>query len=331
MKRFLKLNALILLGGMSLTAITPATLVYASNVQTESVGRATALNDVDPLTQIKYDCKDLGFVLSYNKCINGELHELERLSIYNSPELDPSSLTSEPVAKINNDMVIEDGESVAAHKAVLTNNTNQDQNLTTAAFGYKQTDSVTTQTTHSAGGSLTTSAEMKFPFVSGSMSMEVRYDFGHTKAVTSSIEKNWEVPSQKLLVPAGHTYQLEWVLKMGTASGTTDLDSMVSAEIPFKKLPWDGGWDTTKTEKYSIGDAISEQERLVSILGDSAYTWEVRNTWQRIDSTTALKKLTTSKYKAKIGTELLMNVVDVTNGSRDVVDSIPMDIVPQVD
>lgn len=327
MKRFLKLNALILLGGMSLTAITPATLVYASDVQTESVGRANALDDVDPLTKIKYDLRDLGFVVSYNKKINGEISENHRLSEYQNPYLEPSSVTSESVAQINNDMIIEDGESIAAHKATLTNNTNRDQHLSSAAFGYKQNDTVTTQTTHGVGGSLTTSAEMKFPFVSGSMSMEVRYDFGHTNAVTSSVEKNWEVPSQSLIVPAGHTYQLEWVLKMGKASGTADLDSKVSAEVPFKKIYWAG----TDTEKYPIGDAISEQERLVNILRGSAYPWEIRNRWQRIDSTTAVKKQTKSKYKAKIGTELVMNVVDVTNGKRNVVNSIPMDIVPQVD
>lgn len=326
MKRFLKFNALILLGGISLTVITPAKLVYASDVQTESVGRVIALDDVDHLTKIKYDCRDLGFVISYNKTINREIKESQRLSEYQNPYLEPSSLTSETSAHINNDMVIEEEESVAAHKAILTNNTSQDQRLSSAAFGYKQSDSVTTQTTHAAGGSLTTSAEMKFPFVSGSMSMEVRYDFGHTDAVTSSVEKNWEVPSQELLVPAGHTYRLEWVLKIGKASGTTDLGSKVSAEIPYEKVKW----SSKKTKKYSIGDAISEQERLVSILGGSAYPWEMRNRWKRIDSTTALKKMTTSKYKAKIGTELLMNVVDVTNGRNDIVDSIPMNILPQV-
>ncbi|WP_338350390.1 ETX/MTX2 family pore-forming toxin [Enterococcus faecalis] len=326
MKNFLKLNTLILLGGVSLTLITPATLVYASDAHTESVGSSIELDDVDPLTQIKYDCRDLGFKISYNKKINGEISEDKRLSEYQNPYLEPSSLTSESVAQINNDMIIEDGESVAAHKATLTNNTNRDQHLSSAAFGYKQTDTVTTQTTHGAGGSLTTSAEMKFPFVSGSMSMEVRYDFGHTNAVTSSVEKNWEVPSQQLLVPAGHTYQLEWVLKMGKASGTADLDSKVSAEIPFKKIYWSG----TDTEKYPIGVAIAEQERLENILHGSAYKWGVADKWHRIDSTTALKKLTKSKYKAKIGTELLMNVVDITNGKRNVVDSIPMNITPQV-
>lgn len=326
MKSFLKLNTLILLSGISLTVITPATLVYASDVQTEPVERSIALDNVDPLTKIKYDCRDLGFVISYNKKINGEMYETERLSEYQNPYLEPSSLTNEPVANTNNDMVIDEEETIAAHQATLSNKTGVDQNLSSAAFSYRQNDSVTTQTTHAVGGSLTTSAEMKFPFVSGSMSMQVHYDFGHNKAVTSTVEKVWEVPSETVLVPAGKTYELEWVLKMGKASGTTDLDSMVSAEIPFKKLDSDG----KNTEKYSIGDAISEQERLVSILHGSAYTWNNRNSWQRIDSTTALKKLTNSKYKAKFGTKLFLEIYDVTNGKKEIVDSIPMDILPQV-
>lgn len=325
LKKVLKLNALVLLGSVSLTVITPATLVYANDIQTESVGKGITLNDVDELTKIKYDCRDLGFVLSYNKKLNGEINENERLSDYKNSYLEPSLLTSTPVAKLNNDMVLENGSPVAAHNASLTNNTGTEQRLSSAAFEYRQSDSVTTQTSHAVGGSLTTSAEMKFPFISGSMSIEAHYDFGHTNAVTSTEDKIWSVPSQSLLIPAKHTYKLLWILNEGTASGTVDLDCEVSAQIPFKKNPN----HPTDTMKYPIGDAISEQERLVNILQDSAYTWEMGNRWQRIDSNTATKKLTNAKYKAKIGTELLLSVYDVTDGKNNLVEVIPTNVIPK--
>lgn len=325
LKKVLKLNALVLLGSVSLAAITPSTLVYASDIQTESVGKGIKLNEVDELTKIKYDCRDLGFVLSYNKTLNGEINENERLSEYKNSYLEPSLLTSTPVAKLNDDMVIENGSPVAAHNASLTNNTGKEQRLLSAAFEYRQSDSVTTQTSHAVGGSLTTSAEMKIPFISGSMSIEAHYEFGHTNAVTSTEDKIWSVPSQNLLIPAKHTYKLIWVLNEGTASGTVNLDSEVSAQIPFKKNPN----NNTDTTKYPIGDAISEQERLVNILQGSAYSWEMGNRWQRIDSNTATKKLTTAKYKAKIGTELLLYVYDVTDGKNNLVKVIPTNVVPR--
>lgn len=314
-----------MLVGIGLTAVTPSAVVFANEAFVEGINENVTLDDVDFSAQIKNDCKDLGFTLSYNKTANKEITDLERISDPQSSRLDPFSLTIEPFSiKLNDDMVIQDGEFVDANQAVLINDTKQDQRLSSSTFVYSQSDSVTTQTTHNAGISIDTSAEMKFPFVSGSISMDVRYDFGHSNSVVSTVEKSWSVPAQTLLVPAGHTYKLQWLLTVGKASGTTNASNKVSAHIPYALK------DNVITATYPIGDAIDEQERLVNILRSSAYQWTEREKWKRVDDSHALRVLADSKFKAKIGTQLLLEVSDITDGKEVLIETIPMNVIPKV-
>lgn len=83
---------------------------------------------------------------------------------------------------------------------------------------------------------MTISSEMKFPFVFGSLSMTVGYDFSTTKEVTSSTTRKRAVPSQQIVVPAGHHYRVNWILNTGVATGTTALTGQVQATFPYKKI-----------------------------------------------------------------------------------------------
>ncbi|MBO0440994.1 ETX/MTX2 family pore-forming toxin [Candidatus Enterococcus ikei] len=327
MKKFLKLNALILLSSISLTVITPSTLVHASDVQTE-------VNDGQRLAQMKEDLRTLAVAFSHNKAINGEISENLRLTDDHALKYThPSSLTKESsksVAANMNDMVFGEIEGFSAHKATLRNRTNRDQNLSSAEYSFTDTDTVRTQTTEAVGNSKTTNATMTFPFASGSMSMNVNYNFGKTDEVTTTSSKTWIIPSQTVLVPAGCTYQLVWVLNVGTVSGTSGYGYKVTAQVPFKMHDW-----RDISETMPIGEAISQQEKLVNSLGDSAHLWGFRSQYIAIDDNTALKLYQIGKtkakagYKARIGTELKMDIVDITDGKNVLVDSIPMDIVPQ--
>ncbi|WP_430601686.1 hypothetical protein IGJ02_001652 [Enterococcus sp. DIV0724b] len=327
MKKFIKLNSLVLLVGIGITAVTPSAVVFANETFVEGINENVTLNDVDFSAQIKNDCKDLGFTLSYNKTANKEIADYERLDDSQSSLLDPVSLIIDTFSiKLNDDMAIEEEEvAEAAHQSVLKNNTKQDQRLSSIAFDHIQSDSVTTQTTHNAGISINTSAEMKFPFVSGSISMDVRYDFGHSNSVVSSVEKRWSVPAQTLLVPAGHTYKLQWMLTFGQATGTTNASNKVSAHIPYALKE-----DIGDFARYPIGNAMVEQERLVNILGSSAYQWTERAMWKRVDDSSALRVMADSKFKAKIGTQLLLEVSDITDGKEVLIETIPMNVIPKV-
>ena len=82
---------------------------------------------------------------------------------------------------VNNDLHLKDGETLAAHSAILDNtNSSIDQQLSSARYEYQQKNSVTTKTSHSVGTELTTTATMNFPDIGGFMSLKVKYDFNHT-------------------------------------------------------------------------------------------------------------------------------------------------------
>lgn len=280
--------------------------------------------------ELKSELTDLAVNLTVNSYNNNEIEWDElliRIGSWNWNDLLPWSFSDTPFAKVNNDMILKNGETLAAHTADLNNNTGIEQTMSTASFTYTQTDSVTTTTTHSTGVSLTTSAEMKFPFISGSMSMTTQYDYSNTEAVESSVTKEWSVPSQAIKVPAGHKYKVSWILNTGVATGTTDLTSQVNAAVPYKINRNTG----VRTGKY-IGNAINAQNRLVAALPSTPFTWKATGNWEVINSGTALRKWGTSKYTAKFGTEFIMTITDVTDTrtSPIIVQQIPMDLTPSV-
>lgn len=280
------------------------------------------------MEKINKDLSNLGFELSYNKTVNNEIHEFYRFDDRNDPHLLPRIDSVEPLAELNNDMTFGNEETLAAHQAFLENNTGQNQKLSTASFEYTQTDSVSTKTSHSVGASMTTAAEMKFPIASGSMSMTVKYDFNTTKDVTSSTTKKWAIPSQSIDTLAGHKYRVDWLLSVGTASGTTKLQTLVKAVVPYEKLRNNGNY-AGKSVLW-LGDAINTQKRLTTTLGNSAFRWDSQDSWTVKDSETAVRQFADAKYTAKIGTKLIMKVTDVTDSGNTVVKSMPVDETPKL-
>lgn len=81
---------------------------------------------------------------------------------------------------------------------------------------------------------------------------------------------------------------------------------------------------------YPIGDAMKEQERMKNILGINAAPWYFEKDWEYVDGETTIRKWSDSKYSARFGTELIMNVTDETTGKSVAVNSIPMDVTPEV-
>lgn len=314
------------------TALTLAVIHTAKNSfaatnnpsTTHPIVTQTADNEITE--KLKHELGDLAYSLTYNKLLSNDIQDNELLPYDGTWEsLLPISFSDKPIVRINDDMKLENGDTIAAESATLVNSSSSAQTMSSASFTYSQTDSVTTTTTHAVGASLTTTAEMKFPFVSGSVSFTAKYDFSSSEAVTSSITKEWTVPSQNVQVPAGHTYKLNWVLNTGTASGTTDLTSQVSAKVPYKIDIFSG-----ERISYDIGQAMDVQNDLINGLIYMPHMWDENNNWEKLDDSSALRKWGTATYKAKIGTELIMEIIDVTSPQDShIVKRLPMSISPR--
>lgn len=305
----------------AVTATVVGTMTYGAHAFAALPGETSEFNT--PLESLSHN-------LSRNLALNGEIDNnqvLQNISNWETPNVYPG----DPFVEDNNDMVLKEGEALAANTTYLTNDTGTDETLNTASFAYTQTDSISTTNSHTAGVEMTTTAEMKFPLVSGSMSMTAKYEYNNSKEVTSSTTREWDVPSQSITVPAGRKYQVDWVLKTGVATGTVNLTREVTGNVPY--MCNENGLGYNVINEMPIGSAIEKQKTFEGTLTDKAFKWSDSDNWEEIDAKTALSKLTTSRYTAKYGTELIMNVSDITDGNEspsNIVKSTSMKINPVV-
>lgn len=290
------------------------------SISTTGEVHAQDKGNVSPL--ITDETNDLSRVLSNNKLSYGSPDRLP-FEWYPDPSIPPLKVSQELIPTVNDDMKIVDGQMLAAHTATLRNTTGPTQTLSTASFDYTNEDSVTTTNTHSAGISETSTATMKFPFISGSQSLTAKYDYGHSSSVTTKTTQKWSVPSQHITVPAGKTYKVNWTLETGKATGTTNLDVKVSGSIPYK---------FGANNYMPIGQAINEQNEIERDQSRVIFSWAPIHSWSDYnkDKNTVIKNAGTADYTAEYGTQLNMEVLDVTIDSKPIkISSRNMNITPR--
>ncbi|MCT3091803.1 hypothetical protein EFN92_03805 [Lactococcus lactis] len=304
---------------LNMLSITMACGVVS--ISTTGEVHAQDKGNVSPL--ITNELNNLSRVLSNNKLPYGSPDALP-FEWNSNPSIPTLKISQELIPTVNNDMKIVDGNMLAAHTATLKNSTGPTQTLSTASFDYTSEDSVTTTNTHSAGISETSEATMKFPFVSGTQSVTAKYDYGHSSSVTTKTTKKWSVPSQSITLPAGKTYKVNWTLETGKATGTTNLDVKVSGSIPYK---------FGSNNYMAIGQAINEQNEIERDQSRGIFSWAPIHSWSDYnkDKNTAIKNAGTADYSAEYGTQLNMEVLDVTNGNNSIkISSRNMNITPRI-
>lgn len=315
------LSAALLCGGILLSGTI---VTHASNIPVTEIDNREA-NYMGITPSIYGEIRDLSYVLSGNLWGRGEITMEERLVGGN--DLLPSIYETH-TPKVNNDMIIKDGELIAAHTATLKNSTDQTQNLSTTSFEYTSEAKVTTTNTHATGISETSQVEMKFPIASGSQSVTASYNYSHTKSVESTETQKWNMPSQTITVPAHKTYKVEWILIKGKAEGTTNLDATITGVIPYKRIK-----NSMRRDFMPIGEAVNLQNTFERDHSQGVLSWSPIHSWSdyNTDLTTASKTVGRAKYKAEYGVELVMEVYDVTNNSNPIkVTSETLNVAPTI-
>lgn len=260
-------------------------------------------------SQMRTELAGLSNYLNFNMIMNGSGGMTWDNRLSNSA-MNPGQWKDWAVAKVNNDMVFTSGPSIAVNQSTFENKTSQTQVLSTPSFKETKSDTVTTTTTSSTGSSITTSAEMSFPFGGSSISMTVDYNYSTTNSVETSVTKEWEVPSQVVEVPAGKTYRIRWVFNQATARGTTDLNSHVTGIVNYKQGRNSAG--TLYTSYYTTGNAITQYDKV-----PKTAVWPDRSKWDK-SGNTAIRRWGTSRYVANYGTSLDTIIEDITNPSSPV-------------
>lgn len=123
----------------------------------------------------------------------------------------------------------------------LTNTTKEKQTLTSQAFDFSESNTISSTTTHSIGTSVSASATFNIPIV-GSLNTTISTQYNFSKAETNSQSKTvtYKIPSQSITLEPGQTVEvrarLEKVKTAGKVRLIGDLNGSETGNIDLQKL-----------------------------------------------------------------------------------------------
>lgn len=123
----------------------------------------------------------------------------------------------------------------------ISNTTNEKQTLTSQAFDFSETNTITSATTNAVGASVSASATFNVPVV-GSLNTTVstQYNFSDTETKSNSKTVTYKIPSQTITLNPGETVEvrarLEKVKSSGKVKLTGDLTGIERGYISLNKI-----------------------------------------------------------------------------------------------
>ncbi|WEV45723.1 ETX/MTX2 family pore-forming toxin [Streptococcaceae bacterium ESL0687] len=256
---------------------------------------------------LKEELKALSAILNSNMIKSGELSPDDKLS---ANQTNPSIRYTIPVVIENDKISVNKGKSSAVRTQVFSNTSGADNTLPTPVFNFNYKDSVTAMTNRTTNVAYQVEKELKLPFqMDGSTSINARYDYDSIKPLTTTSTKNWIVTQDRLYIPAGKKYKVEWLVNTGVARGDVKLTSQVEGLLPYKPRG-------TGTSKYEFYSAIRVQRELENEL-PGAEKWEGEDKWLITKRAEAFRIWGTGSFTAEYVNGLTRNVYDITNGESN--------------
>lgn len=140
----------------------------------------------------------------------------------------------------------------------LTNTTDQKQTLTSQAFDFAESNTISATTTNSIGASVSASATFNIPIV-GSLNTTISTQYNFSKPDTKSESKTvtYKIPSQSITLEPGQTVEvrarLEKVKTAGKVRLIGDINGTESGYVNLQKLVGDIGLVPTPDHKLTNG------------------------------------------------------------------------------
>ncbi|MEV2805856.1 ETX/MTX2 family pore-forming toxin [Paenibacillus larvae] len=200
-------------------------------------------------------------------------------------------------------------------KTILTNNTDQEQTLSTNSFTKTIQNSVTNSTTH--GFKLGTKATAKFqiPLVGETgMELSTEYNFSDTSSKTNSISYAYTASPQNIKVPAHSSVEVIVNLNQAKAKGDVKLLSKISSSA-------------NATFYYSSGEVYRLRGNLVYFANHAPD----RRLSPNLDGTANL--IGTGKYEVDYGTDFSVTVKPVSKNrisKRSVDEGYTYKVTPEI-
>ncbi|MBR6771447.1 MAG: ETX/MTX2 family pore-forming toxin [Lachnospiraceae bacterium] len=147
--------------------------------------------------------------------------------------------------------------TVFAGSSVLTNNSGNDQFLTSQQFDFSEENSVTTSITHEVGSSVEGSVEFGIGDISLGTTITASYNYANSNENSTTKSVTYTVPSQNILVPAGKSVKVVARLEKIKATGTVDLYATATVQDSgyLRACRFKGeslGWSNLGTAPYTL-------------------------------------------------------------------------------
>ncbi|EOO04916.1 hypothetical protein IAW_05734 [Bacillus cereus str. Schrouff] len=212
--------------------------------------------------------------------------------------------------------IITNSKNIFVGKTTLTNNTDQEQTLSTNSFEKTISNSVTNATTHGFNFGVASSAEFTIPFV-GTTGIEIttEYNFSSEESIERSEEYTYTATPQEIVVPAHSSVEVIVNLESVKAKGDVKLLAQISGKdngtFVYDNIAY--VYNLTFNE---IVERASKYEKLKDIAANS-------------DGET-INMLGAGKYEAEYGTEFSVTVNPINRNGDVINEGYTYKVIPKI-
>lgn len=200
--------------------------------------------------------------------------------------------------------ILDDSRNIFVGKTTLTNNTDQEQTLSTNSFAKTITNSVTNSTTHGFKFGVKASSKFQIPLVGETgIELSTEYNFSDTSSKTSTESFTYTASPQNIKVPAHSSVEVIVNLNSVKAKGDVKLLTKMSGRDNGNFL-----YDTNQAYVYNL--TFNEL-----VAGASKYA-ELKDISANPDGKT-VNVIGKGTYEAEYGTEFSVTVRPVDKGKTN--------------
>ncbi len=218
--------------------------------------------------------------------------------------------------------IITNSTNIFVGKTTLTNNTDQEQTLSTNSFSKAIANSVTNSTTHGFKFGTKASAKFKVPFVGETtFELSAEYNFSDTSSQTNSETYTYIASPQNIKVPAHSSVEVTVNLDTVKAKGDVKLFAKMSGEdhgnFVYDSLT--GGNSTAYIYALTFNQIVERASKYAQLQNISANP----------DGKT-VNIIGSGKYEANYGTEFTVTVRPVDKNGKSVNEGYTYKVQPEI-
>ncbi|MFK4935469.1 hypothetical protein [Lactococcus garvieae] len=260
--------------------------------------------------QIQSDIGELSHRLSYLKYMNGELSLTDYLSHANSPAV--INFTEKMYVDYSEVSTVRCGESSGEIMTMDCSNREIGLNALTPKLQVKHDVSVLSQNISSTAFNYDVDT-----LLSEEVPVPIRFSLSDFQQRFVHNYLSWDIVSQKIYVPKGHKYKVEWVVDDKIVKAKYNISTRICSQIKYNNEP-----NLTSSGSLPIGRALEEEFQIRNRLFGEKTNSKKDDVWVKIDDNYAKRVWTEGTLSIRYGSDLKIRVTDITNNLKSKVVSL---------